>query len=138
VSLATPAIHGVNLPSMRHTLKLHGVVVGWSDLERVEPDLGRARGRFRPGIGYELIQPVFRLFAEAVPRSGSAERDEAKLARYHRSRDALKLELVDPAGKLIPTSAIHIADYRADDSGDCELDVLITDAGYWERRFLSS
>ncbi len=123
---------------MRHTLKLHGVVVGWSDLERVEPDLGRARGRFRPGIGYELIQPVFRLFAEAIPRSGSAERDEAKLARYYRSRDALKLELVDSAGKLIPTSAIHIADYRADDSGDCELDVLITDAGYWERRFLSS
>jgi hypothetical protein len=129
---------GVNLPSMRHTLKLHGVVVGWSDLERVEPDLGRARGRFRPGIGYELIQPVFRLFAEAVPRSGNAERDEAKLARYYRSRDALKLELVDPTGKLIPTSAIHIADYRADDSGDCELDVLITDAGYWERRSVSS
>ena len=123
---------------MRHTLKLHGIVVGWSDLERIEPDLGRARGRFRPGIGYELVQPVFRLFAEAVPRSGSVERDEAKLARYYRSRDALKLELVDSAGKLIPTSAIHIADYTADDSGDCELDVLITDEAYWERRSLSS
>lgn len=123
---------------MRHTLKLHGVVVGWSDLERIEPDLGRARGRFRPGIGYELVQPVFRLYAEAVPHSGSAERDEQKLARYYRSRDALELELVDGAGKLIPTSAIHIADYRGNDSGDCELDVLITDAGYWERRALSS
>ncbi|HKW48219.1 MAG TPA: hypothetical protein VJN70_12275 [Gemmatimonadaceae bacterium] len=123
---------------MRYTLKLHGVVVGWSDLEHVEPDLGRARGRFRPGIGYELVQPVFRLFAEAVPRSESGARDEQKLTRYYRSRDALKLELVDPAGKLIPTSAIHIADYRADDGGDCEIDVLITDAEYWERRSLSS
>jgi|SRR5690348_9722620 hypothetical protein len=123
---------------MRHTLKLHGVVVGWSDLERIEPDLGRARGRFRPGIGYELVQPVFRLFAEAVPRSADAKRDEAKLARYYRSRDALKLELVDAAGMLIPTSVIHIADYSADDSGECELDVLITDMNYWDRRSHSS
>jgi len=120
---------------MRHTLKLHGVVVGWSELERIEPDIGRARGRFRPGVGYELVQPVFRLFAEAVPRADDAERDEAKLARYYRSRDALQLELVDAAGKLIPTSAIHIADYTSDeDGGDCELDVLIADTGYWERR----
>ncbi|HZI41513.1 MAG TPA: hypothetical protein VFD67_07400 [Gemmatimonadaceae bacterium] len=120
---------------MRHTLKLHGVVVGWSELERIEPDIGRARGRFRTGVGYELVQPVFRLFAEAVPRADDAERDEAKLARYYRSRDALQLELVDAAGKLIPTSAIHIADYTSDeDGGDCELDVLIADTGYWERR----
>ena len=124
---------------MRHTLKLHGVVVGWSDLERIEPDIGRARGRFRPGLGYELVQPVFRLFAEAVPRAEDAERDEAKLARYYRSRDALQLELVDATGKVIPTSAIHIADYTSDERGvDCELDVLIADIGYWERRSVAS
>lgn len=120
---------------MRHTLKLHGVVVGWSDLERIEPDVGRARGRFRPGVGYELVQPVFRLFAEAVPRSETGHRDEAKLARYYKSRDALKLELVDATGRLVPTSAIHIADYRSEtDEGDCELDVLIADTEYWQRR----
>jgi len=120
---------------MRHTLKLHGIVVGWSDLERIEPDIGRARGRFRPGVGYELVQPVFRLFAEAVSRVDDAERDEAKLARYYRSRDALQLELVDATGKVIPTSAIHIADYTSEEQGvDCELDVLIADSGYWERR----
>ena len=123
---------------MRHTLKLHGVVVGWSDLERIEPDVGRARGRFRPGVGYEIVQPVFRLFAEAVPRSGS-DRDEAKLARYYKSRDALKLELVDASGRVIPTSAIHISDYSSDSDGaDCELDVLIADIGYWQRRSPSS
>lgn len=118
---------------MRHTLKLHGVVVGWSDLERIEPDLGRARGRFRPGIGYELVQPVFRLFAEAVPRDDT-RRDEAKLARYYKSRDALKLELVDAAGHVIPTTTIHIVDYSGNGAGDCELDVLIADAEYWQRR----
>ena len=119
---------------MRHTLKLHGVVVGWSDLERIEPDLGRARGRFRPGIGYELVQPVFRLFAEAVPREEPGRRDETKLARYYKSRDALQLELVDAEGARIPTTTIHIADYRSNGTGDCELDVLIADVDYWQRR----
>ena len=124
---------------MRHTVKLHGVVVGWSDLERVDPDVGRAHGQFRPGVGYDLVQPIFRLFAEAVPRADEAARDEAKLERYYKSRDALALELVDAAGQRIPTSAIHIADYRAEGSDeDCELDVLITDVSYWSRRTASN
>lgn len=117
---------------MRHTLKLHGVVVGWSDLEQIEPEIGRARGRFRPGVGYELVQPVFRLFAEAVPRERAEARDEAKLSRYYRSRDALDLELFDFAGRRVPTSAIHIVDYAPD--GEPELDVLIADEEYWRRR----
>ena len=120
---------------MRHTVKLHGIVVGWSDLEEIEPDLGRARGLFRPGIGYELVQPIFQLFADAVPREDVGERDEGKLARYYKARDALKLELVDQAGRVIPTSAIHIVDYRrGGGETDCELDVLIADADYWQRR----
>jgi hypothetical protein len=123
---------------MRHTLKLHGVVVGWSDLEEIEPDLGRAHGRFRAGVGYDLIEPVFRLFAEAVPSAGGT-RDEAKLARYYRSRDALQLELFDDGGRRIPTSAIHIADYTTEGgSGACELDVLIADEAYWRRRVMAS
>lgn len=128
----------VSLSSMRHTLKLHGVVIGWSDLERIEPELGRARGLFRPGLGYDLVQPVFRLYSEAVPRADETSRDEAKLVRYYKSRDALHLELFDPAGHRIPTSAIHIADYSAKDGGECELDVLIADASYWERRSMTS
>jgi hypothetical protein len=121
---------------MRHTLKLHGIVIGWSELEQIEPELGRARGRFRPGLGYELVQPVFRLYAEAVPRS-EAPRDQAKLERYYKSRDALQFELVDPAGRRIPTSTVHIVDYSTED-GECELDVLIADATYWERRSTAS
>ncbi|MFL5612742.1 MAG: hypothetical protein ACJ796_03690 [Gemmatimonadaceae bacterium] len=124
---------------MRHTVKLHGVVIGWSDLEHIEPDLGRARGQFRPGLGYDLVQPVFRLFTEAVGRAADATRDEAKLVRYHQSRDALALELVDDSGRRIPTSTIHIADHASDGSGgDRELDVLISDPEYWARRTTSS
>src|SRR5215510_1829027 len=118
---------------MRHALKLHGVVVGWSDLEKIEVGLGRAHGVFRPGVGYELVEPIFRLFAQAVPRD--SVRDESKLARYHKSRDALGLELYDDAGERITTSAIHIVDYTSTDaSAPLELDVLISDDGYWRRR----
>lgn len=116
---------------MRHTLKLHGVIVGHSDLEEIEPGTGRAWGAFRPGLGYELVQPIFRLFAQAVPRDGST--DQAKLARYYKARDALQLELEDANGVRIPTSAIHIADYSVEGHA-IELDVLISDDSYWHRR----
>lgn len=118
----------------RHTVKLHGVAVGYSDLEDVEPALGRARGRFRPGVGYDLVQPVFRLFAEAVPAPGADVTDEDKLARYHRSRDALALSLEDDAGRTVRTTAIHISDYSERRGGSIELEVLISDPLYWRQR----
>lgn len=118
----------------RHTIKLHGVAVGYSDLEDADPSLGRARGRFRPGVGYDLVQPVFRLFTEAVPVPNAAVQDQEKLDRYHRSRDALGLSLEDDSGRLIRTSAIHIADYSARKGGSIDVEVLISDSGYWRRR----
>lgn len=119
---------------MKHTLKLHGVIVGHSELEHDDRGVGRAWGAFRPGLGYELVQPVFRLYAQAAPRDGSPE-DASMLDRYYRARDALKLELVDANGAAIPTSTIHIADYTVEDGpGAIALDVLIADEGYWARR----
>lgn len=119
---------------MKHTVKLHGVIVGHSELEHADRGVGRAWGTFRPGMGYELVQPVFRLFAQAAPR-GSSERDEAMLARYYKARDALKLELQDAQGRAIPTSAIHIADFTVEEGpAAIELDVLIPDEAYWARR----
>jgi len=119
---------------MRHTLRLHGVIIGHSDLENVDPDLMRAWGEFRPGLGYELVQPVFELFARAAPRDGS-QKDRVLLDRYHESRDALNLELQDDRGRVISTSTIHIADYSDDSSAPPpELDVLISDTSYWARR----
>ena len=119
---------------MKHTVKLHGVIVGHSELENVERGTGRAWGAFRTGMGYELVQPVFRLFAEAVPRIGEP-RDPELLARYHKSRDALDLELTDANGTTIPTSVIHIADYSVEEGAAAiTLDVLIPDEAYWSRR----
>lgn len=118
----------------RHTVKLHGVAVGYSELEDVEPSLGRARGRFRPGVGYELVQPIFRLFVEAVPTPGASVTDQEKLDRYHRSRDALGLSLEDDSGRPIRTSAIHISDYSERKGGTIDVEVLISDRSYWNRR----
>lgn len=121
-------------PPGRHTVLLHGVVVGYSELEDIEPALGRARGKFRPGVGYDLVQPVFRLFSEAVPTPGGGVADTAKLDRYQRSRDALGLSLEDDAGRTIKTSAIHVSDYSDRRGGTIEIEVLISDRSYWKRR----
>ena len=118
----------------RHTVRLKDIVVGWSDLEVAEPNLGRARGRFRPGLGYELVQPVFQLYAQAVPTAGADAADQDLLDRYHRSRDLLDLSLSDDAGQAIRTSAIHIADYSKQKGGSIEIEVLIADREYWQKR----
>jgi hypothetical protein len=119
---------------MRHTVRLHGVIVGHSELEHFDPNVDRAWGLFRPGLGYDLVQPVFLLYAEAVPLNGSPK-DTALLDRYHQSRDALNLELHDEDNRPIKTSAIHIVDYsQAGGPATLELDVLISDEAYWKRR----
>ncbi len=122
---------------MKHTVKLKGIIVGHSELEHIEPGTGRAWGPFRPGLGYDLVQPVFALFAQAAPKN-EASRDDAKLERYYAARDALDLRLEDVTGRPIHTTTIHIADYDAADSGNApQLEVLISDEAYWRRRLES-
>ena len=124
----------IKAPAGRHTVMLKGVAVGYSDLEHADPALGRARGRFRPGVGYDLVQPVFKLYSEAVPAPGADVVDAKKLERYHRSRDALGLSLEDDTGRKIRTTTIHIADYSDRAGGSIEIEVLISDRGYWKSR----
>jgi hypothetical protein len=120
---------------VKHTLKLHGIIVGHSELEHVERGTGRAWGAFRPGLGYDLVQPVFRLFAQALEPDGSGEQDESKLDRYYKARDALSLALTDASGNQIPTSVIHIADFTVEDGPSAiQLDVMIADESYWKQR----
>jgi hypothetical protein len=119
----------------RHVVRLAGVVVGYSDLEEAWPQEGRAQGLFRPGVGYQLVEPVFLLFREAVPARGGGIADVDKLERYHQSRDALGLTLEDVDGTPVRATAIHVADYAtARDADDRHLEVLISDDGYWRRR----
>ena len=105
---AGPAQPGAPAAATRHVVRLAGVIIGYSDLEEIWPGESRARGVFRPGIGYELVEPVFRLYTEAVP---------------------------EPDGTVVKTSGIHVADYtREGGDEDRHLDVLIADRDYWARR----
>ena len=120
---------------MRHTLKLNGIIIGHSELEEVDAVDRRVWGQFHPGFGYELVQPVFRLFSEATPMPGGEPFDQIKLAQYYAARDKLPLELVDDRGRTIRTAAIHIADYSAQRGPEAmSLDVLVKDADYWASR----
>jgi hypothetical protein len=118
---------------MRHTVKLKDVIVGHSELECADEVDGRAWGTFRPGFGYDLVQPVFRLFTKAVPMLGGEPFDEITLEKYYAARDKLGLSLVDSSGEVIETAAIHIADY-IEEQGIIQVEALIKDAAYWERR----
>jgi hypothetical protein len=81
------------------------------------------------------VQPVFRLFTDAVPVPGGPVVDPEKLDRYHQSRDALHLSLEEDDGTPVRTSAIHIADYADAEHPDArEVDILISDQNYWDRR----
>jgi hypothetical protein len=101
-----------------YTVRMRGVTVGWSDLEQTDDGAGVATGAFRPGPGYDLVQPIFRLYAEAVPRGASTATDEAKLARYHAARERLGLTLHGPRGGAIPTAALHVYDYTSEAGAD--------------------
>src|SRR4029079_1979221 len=85
-------------------LTMSGVIVGRSELETRDPARRVASGVFRPGLGYELAQPVFDLYA-------SAGHDADALARYRKARDALRLQLADSSGAAV---AVRQVDIRRD------------------------
>jgi len=83
---------------------MHGVTVGHSDLERTHGDPAVRSGAFRPGLGYELVEPIFQL-GDSV--------DPADRARYTAAVAKLAIELVDASGRIIPTARIEIRPRRA-------------------------
>jgi hypothetical protein len=113
------------MASKAYVVHMRGVIIGRSDLERTSPSGARA-GRFHPGPGYDLVQPVFRLFAEATTAGSGETVDAAKLARYTKARDALLLELRDAAGRALATRSIRIVDRVAELGSDAlELEVIL-------------
>jgi len=86
---------------MSFTLTMSGVIVGRTDLESRDAVRKVALGTFRPGLGYELAQPVFDLYEAA----GS---DPAGLDRYRRARDELRLQLTDAGGSQVRFRDLHI------------------------------
>ena len=105
ISPLSPTYHRAPTASastiMSFTLTMSGVIVGRSELERRDPSARVASGIFRPGLGYELTEPIFALY---TGRNGDAE----GLARYREARRALKLLLTDSVGSPVTVRDIHI------------------------------
>lgn len=109
---------------MSFTLKMSGVIVGRSELENRDASKHVASGVFRPGLGYDLVQPIFDLLETA---GGSAD----AMSRYRKSRDALRLQLTDSSGSALTVHELHIR--RTASSGAPMLEVETDDPGFWNQ-----
>ena len=111
---------------MSYTLTMSGVIVGRSELEMRDAAARVARGAFRPGLGYELAQPVFALYQS----SGS---DSGRLAQYRKAREALRLTLADSAGASVPVRDLHIRPSTAGESSESGLvlEIVTDDPRIW-------
>ncbi|MGQ0646750.1 MAG: hypothetical protein ACT4P7_04210 [Gemmatimonadaceae bacterium] len=111
---------------MSYTLRLKDIVIGWSDLESRDANRRIARGPFRPGLGYELVEPIFVLRPGNELGPDMLERE----ARYRRARDTLDLALYAPDGAEVDTARIDI---MRDDRSPTELalEVAIVDREFW-------
>lgn len=107
---------------MSFVVKLHGVVVGRSELEHRDAESRRAWGAFRPGLGYELVEPIFALRGTA-----------AESPRYREARETLALELHDASGALVDTSLIEIIP-TGTAAGGLILRAAVPDEGFWSNR----
>ena len=111
---------------MTYTLRLRDIVIGWSSLNELDAQERRARGEFRPGLGYELVEPIFVLRPETHDSADAAERDQ----RYRRARDTLALSLHGRDGGMIDTARIDIYASPLNRSA-LVLDVKIVDESFW-------
>lgn len=117
---------------MSYVVKMRGVIIGRSSLEHANPAARVASGVLRPGLGYDLVQPIFRLYAEAVPDADAPPRDDEKLQRYRAAVERLGLELFARDGRRVETSSIHISDYVAERGSQAlELEIVTEDAAFW-------
>ena len=97
---------------------MSGVIVGRSELETRDPVHRVARGVFRPGLGYELAEPIFNLYA-------GPGADPTARARYQQARDALRLQLADSHGNPVEVRDLHIRREGSASSGQGELIIEI-------------
>jgi hypothetical protein len=102
---------------MTYALKLHGILLGRSELEDRDPSTRLVGGVFHPGTGYALVEPVFTL------RVTNPE-------RYVKARDTLAFELADDGGAPLPASDVEIAA----DGDALSLRARVEDAAFWSRQ----
>ncbi len=101
---------------MAFALKLHGILLGRSELEDRDPSTRFVEGVFHPGTGYALVEPIFTL------RLTNPE-------RYVKARDTLTFELAGDDGASLRASDVEIAA----DGDALTLRARVDDAVFWGR-----
>ena len=117
---------------MTYTIQLQGITIGHTELEHPNATKGVARGSFHPAAGYQLVQDVFGLYAEAVPERPGKVADPEKLQRYYRARDALGLELMDHDGHTVSDTTIHVYQRTVSRQKRIEVEVRTSDPVFWK------
>lgn len=113
---------------MSYTLRLKDIVIGWCDLESRDPAARIARGDFRPGLGYELVEPIFVLRPTDPATPDSLER----AVRYQRARNTLDLSLHAEDGAEVDTARIDIVRDEAS-ATELSLEVSVVDRSFWKK-----
>lgn len=108
-----------------YVLKLRDVIVGRSELAERDSAARVARGPFRPGLGWDLVEPIFAL-AEGVNGSVSDEQRE----RYRRARDTLALGLYAPDNTLVESIRLDVRKDPGSPTGFV-LHAEIVDEAFW-------
>lgn len=108
---------------MSHVLKLRDIVVGRCDLSATGGASHVLRAAFRPGLGWELVEPIFQLNGATGDQQPA---DDEHRARYRSARDTLALALFAPDGSLVETTRIDIvADPASPTRLALEADVVV-------------
>lgn len=101
-------------------IRCDGTVIGHSELEHDDLSMGLVFGAFRPTSAYAKVRHVFQLLAQ-----GRAD-------EYYAARGRLRLELLTPGGRPIPTETIHVEEVAAEaGSAELRVEAILVDAYGW-------
>ena len=114
----------------------NGVRVGTASFVAYDAEQEVIAGPFRPEPAFAAIHPTVRLLAQAYPDIGGPDARRAKLDEYMAQRGALKLELLDADGVLVPTTEINILDFTMEGGEDVFRIDVEAELDEWERRGL--
>jgi hypothetical protein len=84
---------------MHVILKLRGVIVGHAELGVRDMATGLSRGPFRPGLGWELVEPIF-----VLREAGAGDAME----RFERARSRLAFELTTEQGRALDVDLVDV------------------------------
>ncbi len=114
---------------MRYTLRMKGVIVGRSDLERRDAGAHMAGGAFRAGGGWELMEPVFEL--DDAARAAGPDSAEGRLLaeRFARASASLGFELEARSGARFAARDVRI---RTSATGDRTIELRVDEPAFWD------